>query len=326
MSESIKQRTNSMANHRDADAMRKVLSSVLTDLQTLRAANCGLLFGSATYNPPSLLDAGGVTTNVVVTGAVLGDIVAAVSFSLSLQGITISAYVSAADTVSVRFQNESGGTLDLASGTLRVVVLPYQSMVAGEGMLRGSAVYDTASLADGAGATATVTVPGAALNDFAMGSFGVDLQGITTTYYVSATGVVSARIQNESGGTIDLASTTIRVRVLPNTLFGTVQAFAALPGHLTGTATYDASSLVDAAGETTTVTVTGAALGDLAIVALNVDLAGMLFTPYVSAADTVSVRLQNETAGTLNLASVNLTARVFPAGVFTTAAALNTLA
>lgn len=40
------------------------------------------------------------------------------SFSLALQGIIVTAYVSAADTVSVRFQNESGGTLDLGSGTL----------------------------------------------------------------------------------------------------------------------------------------------------------------------------------------------------------------
>jgi hypothetical protein len=52
----------------------------------------------------------------------LGDI-ATVSFSLDLQGISVTAYVSAANTVSVRFQNETGGTLDLASGTLKAWVL-----------------------------------------------------------------------------------------------------------------------------------------------------------------------------------------------------------
>jgi hypothetical protein len=36
--------------------------------------------------------------------------------------MTLTAWVSAANTVSVRFQNESGGALDLASGTLRVRV------------------------------------------------------------------------------------------------------------------------------------------------------------------------------------------------------------
>ncbi len=79
------------------------------------------LEGSATYDPPSLGDGVGATTTVTVTGAALGDYADA-SFSLDLQGITVTAYVSSANTVSVRFQNESGGTLDLASGTLRARV------------------------------------------------------------------------------------------------------------------------------------------------------------------------------------------------------------
>ena len=77
--------------------------------------------GSATYNPPSFNDGDGATTTVTVTGAALGDFAEA-SFSNSLQGIMMTAFVSAADTVSVRFQNETGGVLDLASGTLRARV------------------------------------------------------------------------------------------------------------------------------------------------------------------------------------------------------------
>ena len=76
-----------------------------------------ILSGTATYDPPSLVDGAGTTTTVTVTGAALGD-KATASFSLDLQGISVTAYVSAANIVSVRFQNESGGTLDLASGTL----------------------------------------------------------------------------------------------------------------------------------------------------------------------------------------------------------------
>ena len=76
---------------------------------------------SAVYDPPSLADGTGVTTTVSVIGAALGDFAQA-SFSLDLQGITVTAYVSALDTVSVRFQNETGGVIDLASGTLRVKV------------------------------------------------------------------------------------------------------------------------------------------------------------------------------------------------------------
>lgn len=76
-----------------------------------------VLTGSATYDPGSLIDAAGETTTVTVTGAALGNFSTA-SFSLDLQGITLTSWVSAADTVSVRFQNETGGTLDLGSGTL----------------------------------------------------------------------------------------------------------------------------------------------------------------------------------------------------------------
>lgn len=80
-----------------------------------------LISGSTTYDPPSLADGAGATTTVTVTGAALGDFADA-SFSRDLQGITVNAWVSATDTVSVRFQNESGGPLDLVSGTLRARV------------------------------------------------------------------------------------------------------------------------------------------------------------------------------------------------------------
>lgn len=80
-----------------------------------------MLSGTATYDPGSLADGAGATTTVTVTGAALGDIALA-SFSLDISGISVTAYVSAADTVSVRFQNETTGTLDLAEGTLKAVV------------------------------------------------------------------------------------------------------------------------------------------------------------------------------------------------------------
>ncbi|WP_292324340.1 hypothetical protein [Mesorhizobium sp.] len=79
------------------------------------------LIGTATFDPPSLVDGAGTTTTVTVTGAAVGD-AAMASFSLDTQGITVTAWISAANTVSVRFQNESGGTLDLASGTLKATV------------------------------------------------------------------------------------------------------------------------------------------------------------------------------------------------------------
>lgn len=81
-------------------------------------------------------------------------------------------------------------------------------------VLEGKATgYDAANLVDGAGTTTTVTVQGAALGDYAVASLGVDAAGITVTAYVSAANTVSVRLQNESGGAVDLASTTVRALV-----------------------------------------------------------------------------------------------------------------
>lgn len=98
-----------------------------------------------------------------------------------------------------------------------------------------------------------------------------------------------------------------------------VRGNSANPGNATirrimfGSATYNAGNLIDAAGETTTVTVTGADLGDFALASLGIDVAGISVTAYVSAANTVSVRLQNESGGALDLASTSLKVLVIKA-------------
>ena len=79
------------------------------------------LTATASYNPANLVDGAGVTTTVAVVNAAMGSFVAA-SFSLDLQGVMLSAWVSAAGTVSVRFQNETGGAIDLDAGTITVRV------------------------------------------------------------------------------------------------------------------------------------------------------------------------------------------------------------
>lgn len=94
-----------------------------------------LLAGSATYDPPSIAPAGTTTTNVTVTGAVLGDDASA-SFGASLTGLVISAYVSAADTVTVVLFNPTIAVVDLASGTLRATVRPAATVDLSSGTLR----------------------------------------------------------------------------------------------------------------------------------------------------------------------------------------------
>lgn len=82
-------------------------------------------------------------------------------------------------------------------------------------ILFGSATVDVGSLADGAGATSSVTLTGVALGDIVLGvSFGVDLVDMTVTAYVVSADTVEVRVQNESGaGPVDLASTTVRLLV-----------------------------------------------------------------------------------------------------------------
>ena len=78
---------------------------------------------SATLDASSLIDGAGETNTIAVPGVLLGDIVLGVSMGVDLAGITVTPYVSAAGTVSIRFQNESGGTLDLASTIVECVVV-----------------------------------------------------------------------------------------------------------------------------------------------------------------------------------------------------------
>lgn len=76
---------------------------------------------SKTVDLASLIDAAGATENIVVPGAAIGDF-CNVSMGVSLQGITATCWIATANNVSVRFQNESASTVDLASTTMRVEI------------------------------------------------------------------------------------------------------------------------------------------------------------------------------------------------------------
>lgn len=78
---------------------------------------------SATYDPPNIAGPGQASTTVAVPGAALGD-AATATFSLDLQLVELSAYVSAADTVTCLFKNGTAGAIDLGSGMLKVAVRP----------------------------------------------------------------------------------------------------------------------------------------------------------------------------------------------------------
>lgn len=86
-------------------------------LATLTKLPSARLSGSKTYDPPNLTAGATTTTTVTVAGATLGW-AADASFSLDLSALVMTAYVSAADTVTVVLYNPTGGAVDLGSGTL----------------------------------------------------------------------------------------------------------------------------------------------------------------------------------------------------------------
>lgn len=76
---------------------------------------------SVAYDPPSLAAGATTTTDVTVTcGA--GDYCSGVGFSTGWGGLTATGCVKAANTVTVTLTNNTGSTIDLASGSIRVAV------------------------------------------------------------------------------------------------------------------------------------------------------------------------------------------------------------
>ncbi len=77
--------------------------------------------------------------------------------------------------------------------------------------------------------------------------------------------------------------------------------------------TKDWGSLADGATETAEeVTVTGAQLGDFVLVSMSIDTADLLLNGTVTAANTVTVTINNESGGTVNLGSGTLYVMVIP--------------
>lgn len=82
-----------------------------------------IVFIQATINPGNLVDGAGETEQITgVTGATLGDFVL-VAAPYDLQDISVTAYVQANSVVEIRIQNESGSTVNLGSGTWRILII-----------------------------------------------------------------------------------------------------------------------------------------------------------------------------------------------------------
>lgn len=77
------------------------------------------------YNPPGLTDGSRDTTTITVTGAEMSDLVD-VSISTTTSGVNVFGYVSASNTVTVVFQNNTGGTVDIGSVGVYVTCWRYK--------------------------------------------------------------------------------------------------------------------------------------------------------------------------------------------------------
>ncbi len=81
---------------------------------------------------------------------------------------------------------------------------------------------------------------------------------------------------------------------------------------LKGTATWDPGSLADGASASTTVTVTGATTGMIAFAGLTtIGANAVIISAHVSAADTVTVVIENRSGGVLDIVSGTLTVFVW---------------
>ena len=79
--------------------------------------------------------------------------------------------------------------------------------------LEASTTWDPGSIADGDEEVKSVTVAGAELGDFARASFSLNQQDLALTAFVQSANTVYAQLNNNTGGSIDLGSGTLRVRV-----------------------------------------------------------------------------------------------------------------
>lgn len=78
------------------------------------------LVGTATWDPGAIANGAMESKDVTVTGAALGDPCFA-SFSIDIVDLVISAACTLADVVTVTLANNTGGSVNLASGTVRAV-------------------------------------------------------------------------------------------------------------------------------------------------------------------------------------------------------------
>ncbi len=108
------------------------------------------------------------------------------------------------------YAHTSTGSLFLEVLSVSATTVTVGAMGSG---LAGSATWDPGSIADGDEVAQEVTVTGAALGDFAVASFSLDVLDLVINAAVTAANTVTVILANNTGGAIDLAGGTVRAKV-----------------------------------------------------------------------------------------------------------------
>ena len=154
--------------------------------------------------------------------------------------------------------------------------------------------YETNIVATDPTADRTITLPNSSITAAELGT----LTGLTSS---------TAELNIMDG----VLATTVEINTIADGILATAaEVNTVCDGVLTGSGTVDVASIAADANGSLTITVTGAALGDFAIFSAGVDLVGLIATCYVSAANTVTVNLENQTAAAIDLASTTWKAKV----------------
>lgn len=123
------------------------------------------------------------------------------------------------DSLSVTRAQEGSIAVGFAAGSKLELRITAQSIVDTIetyvfNVINYSATYDAPSISAGAQTTQTFTVTGAALGDYAIASFSIDVGELDVQAVVSAANTVRLKLRNDTASPIDLASATLRIRVL----------------------------------------------------------------------------------------------------------------
>jgi ribosomal protein L24E len=168
----------------------------------------------------------------------------------------------------------------------------------GGGAGEWSGTIDFAAIPDGSCRQDTYTATGATAGTVvAQGLPAALAAGLVANSWVSATNTITVRVCNFSGAEVDPASAAFKARTVS--------------GYLSGSGTIDFATIPDFSCREGPVTVTGAAVGDHVAAgwpaAMETGLVGAMF---VSASDTVTVRLCNFSGAEVDPASATFRAAI----------------